>query len=482
MNPFQLEKLNREEQELFKARNLQPTLEGTTPLNDNEFVNSLQMEEGQPDLRLNELFQNIPGGYNTSLPKPADELSMEPMVIEPENNPEQQLKAKLQKFQALRKPTSAPVKAETPQLAKPNEARPEAKPDDMYMNQGISKMIQGLASMGGGKIDDNADFYEKYRDFQSKKPMQELELKTKQRNFDRMTKMDDPTSVESRNFRKALQSLPYGQELAKMYGADWEGISANDKETIFDVIRTKENIEARKEQAQILASQRAESREDRNFQKDLIRGDKKEQELNKDIQKFQDKTQDTRNILGAVNDFETVLGRNLDTIESDKSGNLKEGGKKLDLPGASVPGIGRVSFYNADARKLSDAAAKIFNVELKSRSGAAVTDNELTRMRKEFSDGKFNTEAELIDAVKRYQARTRIVLKQEQGGFKPDVVKIYKERTEDPSMLDTSGEKRIQGSSKKSSASFPMQVRKDGKVTTVTTEAELEEATSEGWN
>jgi len=183
-----------------------------------------------------------------------------------------------------------------------------------------------------------------------------------------------------------------------------------------------------------MSQQHLDSRDEKKREFELRMADKQEQDTNKDIQKFQDKTQDTRNILNSINDFESALGKNLNDLDT-KGSTLKEGGKPVDLPGASIPGIGRVSFYDSDARKTQSAAANIFNVELKSRSGAAVTDNELKRLRQEFNDGKFNTEAELIDAIKRYKNRTLEVLKQQESGFKPNVVKTYKDRNDTNQLL-----------------------------------------------
>jgi len=403
----------------------QPSLEGTGPLNLPNFANA-QADNGVAFV--NNLFKNTPAFDPRVVPGTTD--------IPEELSSHEELKKKLDTYRALKNQKSPDMtENKVPLYQQQSDAlKSQQKPatDDLYAQQGISKIIQGLSTMGGGKIDDNADFYNQFRKYQLEKPQQELENKIKQRNFERMTKMDDPMSQESVNFRKALGTL--SPELVKLYGKDFDKITANDKDIIFDVIRTKEEIEARKERARIMSQQHLDSRDEKKREFELRMADKQEQDTNKDIQKFQDKTQDTRNILNSINDFESALGKNLNDLDT-KGSTLKEGGKPVDLPGASIPGIGRVSFYDSDARKTQSAAANIFNVELKSRSGAAVTDNELKRLRQEFNDGKFNTEAELIDAIKRYKNRTLEVLKQQESGFKPNVVKTYKDRNDTNQLL-----------------------------------------------
>lgn len=448
MNPFQLEKMNEEEQAAMEAANSgavlpQPSLEGNSPRAMPNFSN-VQVD---PVVFTNNLFKGTPAFDPRVQPMAPDTMNMEEMTIESQVPKLEDLKSKIQKFQALRKPASEPVQSTLEAPVKKQESKPT---DDLLIPQGVSKMLQGLASIGGGKIDDNSDFYDKYRQYMLDKPARELEQKVKQRNFDRMSKMDDPNSQESVNMRKALSKL--APDLVSLYGKDWDKISANDKDSIFDIIKTREQIEGRKEASRLANDQRQDARDERR-ERDREKLDLKKSELtDKYVQKFQDKTQDTRNILGAVNDFESVLGKNLSDLNIDtRADKIKTGDKAIDLPGANIPGLGRMSFYDTDARKLRDSASKIFNVELKNRSGAAVTDQEMNRLRQEFSDGKFNTESELIDAIKRYKKATQRVLKQHEAGYKPEIVNTYKERNDANNVLTTESEEPVnikQGSTK----------------------------------
>ena len=189
-------------------------------------------------------------------------------------------------------------------MRKPAQIQPKqepVKPDDLYLQQGVSKMVQGLARMGGGQIDDNADFYNQYRKYQLEKPQQELENKIKQRNYDRMIKMDDPNSQESVNMRKALEKL--APDLKKIYGADWDKITANDKDSIFDIVRTREQIEGRKDAARLAQMARQDNLSERKREFELKMADKKEQEARLTPKQVSDITA-LDNALGVINNIE----------------------------------------------------------------------------------------------------------------------------------------------------------------------------------
>lgn len=280
MNPFQLDQMNEEDLAALEAASStvalpQPSLEGNSPLAMPNFSN----KQVDPVVFTNNLFKGMPGVDETKplvfdprvQPMPPDLMEMEPMTIESEA-PATKLKALLKKKQELSNPSRAPASVQE----KPKEKQEEKKPDDMYAQQGISKILQGLASMGGGKIDDNSDFYEKYRQFQLEKPGREIDNKIKKRNFEKMTKMDDPSSTESVNFRKALSKL--APDLVGLYGKDWEGISANDKESIFDIVKTREQIEGRKDAMRLAKENRNDALDERRRQFDEKMDDKKAQQ------------------------------------------------------------------------------------------------------------------------------------------------------------------------------------------------------------
>lgn len=171
-----------------------------------------------------------------------------------------------------------------------------------------------------------------------------------------------------------------------------------------------------------------DSREDRQLRTSEMKSDKRERQVEQDMQKLSKDVSGTQEMVGAIDEVEGLLGRKLETFERDKSGNLVADGKKVDLPGASVPGLGRFTAYSSEARDLNSAASRVFNATLKDRSGGAVTDNEMERLRREFNEGRFNTEAELVNALQRYKRQTAQVLKNREAGYSPDVVGRYTEQ------------------------------------------------------
>ena len=175
-----------------------------------------------------------------------------------------------------------------------------------------------------------------------------------------------------------------------------------------------QSADARKESA----IERQEARTEKDETKKELQDEKMQAELAKRLG-------DPQNLVAALNNIDDIVGFKVDEYDP-KEGTV--GGKKKDLPGVSMPGIGRVSFFSRDARELQSAVAKVFNLELRDRSGAAVTIPELERLKIEFASGKFNSEPELIKALQNYKKILRNHLKNTEAGFKPEIVERYRER------------------------------------------------------
>jgi len=188
-----------------------------------------------------------------------------------------------------------------------------------------------------------------------------------------------------------------------------------------ELVSREKDREASRNQAYALAKIAAGARADEKEEK---RTEKKERQIETDMAKLSKDVEGTQGMMSALDETEAVLGGPLESF-SVKNGGLYKGGKAVDLPGVSIPGIGRVSAHSDQARRLNDTAKTVFNATLKDRSGGAVTDNELDRLRTEFSEGKFNTEPELIDALQRYKRRAAVVLKNREAGYTPEVVNRY---------------------------------------------------------
>lgn len=238
------------------------------------------------------------------------------------------------------------------------------------------------------------------------------------RDDELFAKESDPNSMESK----------MANELAASMGYKGAPITAAQFKAFSPALQKKYEIAER-------GLDRKEARDERRFQSGIkmnerreIMDDKmaerKERQIDQDMQKLSKDVSGTQGMLGALDEVEMKLGGPLESFQAGGD-KLTKDGKEIDLPGVSIPGIGRTTFYSNEGRSLNSAASRVFNSELKDRSGGAVTDNEMERLRKEFNEGKYNTEPELIDALQRYKRQTEVVLKNREAAYTPEVVAKY---------------------------------------------------------
>jgi len=156
-------------------------------------------------------------------------------------------------------------------------------------------------------------------------------------------------------------------------------------------------------------------------------------EIRRDVRNLQKDTEPTRATLSNIEIVEKALGFDLDDYDSatktiakrDADGNITR--EPIDVAGVSLPLFGRTAFGDK-AQDLKSKIARVFNIELKSRSGAAVTDTELTRLREEFGEGVYSTEPLMLDALKRYRELALQTMRSHEGAYDPLVLKAYSER------------------------------------------------------
>lgn len=133
---------------------------------------------------------------------------------------------------------------------------------------------------------------------------------------------------------------------------------------------------------------------------------------------------------------------NIDTLESVLStleGSLSEIAKKTPAgEGVDIPGVGSTAIlYDLAPDALVSAMGgsegvtfrqnvkRLFNIVLKDRSGAAVTNPELVRLADEFGAGKFKTDEQLITALKEFRKELDTGKRVIAGGYSADVVRDY---------------------------------------------------------
>lgn len=151
---------------------------------------------------------------------------------------------------------------------------------------------------------------------------------------------------------------------------------------------------------------------DEKEQKDTIPLETGEDELKQENinKKVQDIAQDFNannwnEIIFAANEVEKLIQ------DSKASGNIEGVGFiEGNLP----------NFLVGEEGKLNKAKiAKLFNITLKDRSGAAVTEPELLRLQEEFGKGSFTTDQDFINAFNNYKRIFNNILRQEIKGYDP---------------------------------------------------------------
>ncbi len=283
---------------------------------------------------------------------------------------------------------------------------PTVKEDEV--NTVDPNIASNLAKIGVDKAKENANRDQK--DFN-----ENLKLDEYTRKKDQVLKSRDPNSEESKQAREFMKYV--APSLGEVPGFDT--MSAEKLEKVSPVLmqkyRADKSAEATKNRMDV---QRQNQKYNRQVQQD--------KETEKNVQKLSKDVKGIQGINNSVKSVEDVLGFNLD--DYDPKTNTVNGKPLKDLPGVSVPGVGRVSFYDSDARTLSASISKVFNTELKDRSGAAVTTPEMERLKTEFQSGKFNTEEEMIAAIKTYKELAMQELANREAAYSSEVKDTYKER------------------------------------------------------
>lgn len=142
--------------------------------------------------------------------------------------------------------------------------------------------------------------------------------------------------------------------------------------------------------------------------------DKREQRINDGVQDYGQFLEKT-NIPGALSVAQDVL-------------------RQLPDAGENIPGYGGVAgkvptlFVGDKGKKMRQAVFKMFNIELKDRSGAAVIDSELERLKEEFGSGRWSTEQQLRDGISAYVGRLNEIANNVVSSTNPQYVDEYQRR------------------------------------------------------
>jgi hypothetical protein len=217
----------------------------------------------------------------------------------------------------------------------------------------------------------------------------------------------------------ADQQFQQRQDLAKQK-AEFEKARSAEYERHNKVM---EDIAARRIEADMARLAGTQGRADKRQEAGLA--EKREKKVEDHLIKFEQKAIDAVPLVENLEAIEDIIGGKLEQFDP-KTGTIN--GKKVDLPGKSIPGVGRVFMPGSVGESLQAAFSNIFNTTLKERSGAAVTDQELVRMKSEFAQGKFNTEEKMLEALQRYKNILRKRMRQHEAAFSPEVRERFKKQ------------------------------------------------------
>jgi hypothetical protein len=252
------------------------------------------------------------------------------------------------------------------------------------------------------------------------------EQNKKQQELDRAKRKRDPNSPESKYIRDYFAQL--GLSFPETASAEIVEKFIPQTTAILNQREVSARLERQsKEKAQdriLLAREKAKEEQTEAITKSE---EKREKIISQEKEKLEKRLAEPAQALLAITDFEMNLKNkylndpnfSLDDFDIKKF--------KGDLPGTNVPGYGRVSFYDSDARQLQRDIDTVLNQMIRAFAGKAVTKNELERIKSQFSSGAFNTAPEMIDAMAKAKKIARQGMKSSEAAFSKEAVQNFKE-------------------------------------------------------
>jgi hypothetical protein len=296
--------------------------------------------------------------------------------------------------------------------------RTQGERNDRLRDIGIGSGFSRIAAALTG-IKPDTDYWDKQTK-QAGTPIEDIQTRrkgmTEEEAYRSKAELNDPASPDNQAFRAFVkEKMP---ALSKTPGFDSLTLNNPALTKIADMWMKSED---RKAQMALAASNQAIAQSNRMTEESR----RQRTEVEKEMENLQKTVQGGTEVAQALKTVEGKLGFDLDKYDP-KSGTAN--GKKVDLPGVSIPGIGRITAYSSDARELQGAADRVFNTVLKDRSGAAVTTGEMDRLRREFNAGTYNTESDLLQALRDYKGQLRTKLQNQEAGYRPDIKNEFKSR------------------------------------------------------
>lgn len=145
----------------------------------------------------------------------------------------------------------------------------------------------------------------------------------------------------------------------------------------------------------------------------ISKGNKQELRLQKDVKDLSE---------AMIKTGAPKVERNLELVESIIRDTYGKGG---DLPGYGATALAPDWAVSEQAQNLRQASIKLFNIELAERSGAAVTMQELERLKDEFKTGAWRTDRQFVEGVNQYRKVLEDYKKSVLAGYGDDVKDTY---------------------------------------------------------
>lgn len=218
-----------------------------------KFFNSVtgQMEDdGKDGMDFSNMFAmptGIPEQPGPTTPAPSTQKQVDPVVA-------QYLQQKMQPTPPSMQPPPPMVEDQfSPDKYKQALAKSQSEQD----NTSLAQMASGIGAALAGRDPGSVDNY--YKDLRG----QIQDRTVGEFNRQKAAQSSDPNSAKSVAFRKLVEStMP---NIAKAYGPKWNMVTEEDGKNILNFGSMRENIDARKQQAQILMGQKATEKQDKKM-------------------------------------------------------------------------------------------------------------------------------------------------------------------------------------------------------------------------
>lgn len=294
------------------------------------------------------------------------------------------------------------------------------------------KVAQAYGQRYGGKVAGMQDIYDSLEK-QAQQPV--LDYKNLQKNeLDKLglqlqQEQIDPSSPLAKTQRDI------NTQLAKEAGIDLQDygdMSAKSQEQQMRSLayilgnrrqaeQSEMNRQQRMQELMMKFKEQDEARKDKKETQDAAKLDKKVETISKRIETEQ--VVPKNNALENINSYlDRKFNVNLNSDEKDL--------KKVDIEGIGFLGAMRPDFLtNKEDVEFRQQVSSLANALLKSRSGAAVTDQEYSRFLKEVGSGNFSTEANMLSGLKKMQRDIEDQNKNIGKIYGKDVLDEYQSRT-----------------------------------------------------